>query len=116
MAVTVADIQAIPQFATRGGAEIQFWLTRAPQHLDLAFFAADADLAVTYWTAHALTVAAASVAGAAGPITGKTVGPVSVQYAAAHASGRLGDWSLSVWGGYLAQLSRAAVNGADLVA
>lgn len=116
MAVTVAEIQAIPQFAARPSGEIQFWIDRAPRHLDVSLFGVDADLAVTYWVAHALAVASGAQAGAAGPVTAKTVGPVSVQYATLRATGALGDWTLSAWGGFLSQLSRAVVNGVDLVA
>ncbi len=116
MSVAVVDIQAIPAFATRTDAEITFWLARAPQHIDVALLDTDADAATLYWVAHALTVTSAIAGGGAGgALAGRTVGPVSVQYAQAAASGALGDYSQTSWGGFLRMLLRNAANGLDLI-
>lgn len=116
MSVAAADIQAIPAFAARTEAEINFWLVRAPQHLDVDALGDDADAATIYWVAHALSVTGSAAAGGlGGAMTGRTVGPVSVQYAQAAASGALGDYTQSAWGGLLRALLRNTANSLDLI-
>lgn len=102
MAVTVADIQAMPGLSGASDADVTFWLDESDQWVGSIYGAADTatrDRAIRYWVAHALTVQTSVGMAGVGPVRDRRVGDVQVTHAVADVAIGSVDWlALSNWG------------------
>ena len=102
MAVTVADIQAMPGLSGAADADVTFWLDESDQWVGSIYGAADTatrDRAIRYWVAHALTVQGDIGMAAAGPVRDRRVGDVQVTNAVADVQIGSASWlALTSWG------------------
>ncbi len=107
MSVTAADIQAFAsEFAGTDTATIALYLVMAPEFVDVDRFGAQHDLAVRLWVCHQLTLNVEQAAGAAGPITSESVGPITRQYGNVSVLTAPADLSRTNYGRMLVALSR----------
>lgn len=120
---TAADIKILAkEFANVEIPVIDFFIARAEEEIDPAAWGSRAGLACMWLTCHLMTVGGVTASGggaggAAGPVTGVTVGDVSVSYANAGAvMGANLDASLSStrYGVEYARLIKLAAMGAAL--
>lgn len=110
MAVTVADIQAMPGLSGAAEADVTFWLDESDQWVSSLFGADDSathDRAIRYWVAHALTVQTSIGMGSTAPVRGRRVGDVQVSHAVADVAIGSVEWlSLTSWGQLFMGMSR----------
>lgn len=110
MAVTVADIQAMPGLSGAADADVTFWLDESSQWVGSIYGAADSatrDRAIRYWVAHALTAQTSIGMAASGPIRDRRVGDVQATYAVADVAIGSVDWlALTAWGQLFLAMAR----------
>lgn len=110
MAVTAADIQAMPGLSGVATADAEFWIDESVQWVSSLFGAADSttrDRATRYWVAHALTIQTSAGMASSGAVTSRKVGDVSIGYAAPDLDGGSADWLLQTqWGGLFLRMAR----------
>ena len=96
MAVTAADIQAMPGLSGVSTADATFWLDMAGHFVSDDVFATDGgihDRATKLWVAHACTLQLRVGMDTAGALKGKRVGDVQASYA----TGPGGDIGSTSW-------------------
>lgn len=116
MAVTPASFKALfPEFSSQTDPRVQLFLDQASRRVDAATFGARADDALSYLTAHLLAVAntagQAATSGASGPVSSKTVGPLSVSFASnwGSASGSGDNYQATYYGREYLTLVKLAI-------
>jgi hypothetical protein len=92
MPVTPTSFKELfPEFTSIADARVTSFLNQAARRMDAASFGALYDDAQSYLTAHLLTIAkrneAGFAAGASGPLTSVTVGPLSKTFSAGGSRG-----------------------------
>jgi len=103
MAVSVADIQAMPGLSTVTSADAQFWIDMAADFVSEDYWPDTArwDQATKLWVANALVVQGGTGSGmaAAGPLKDRKVGDVSAGHAVPTPEPGSDVWlSMSQWG------------------
>lgn len=99
MATTYTDVQALAsEFEALAPTRINPFIDRAKRRCDASYFGALYDDAVLYLAAHLLAQAERGSAGAAGPVTSKTAGSLSIAYASPAASGVPPEYAGTQWG------------------
>lgn len=117
MAVTAADIQAMPGLSAVTTADANFWLGLSADFVSGAYFTPEAshDQAVKLWVAHALTVQTSVGMDAAGPVDSKRVGDVQVGFAISDAPVGSSEWlGLTQWGRLFLQMTRRCLGNVTL--
>ncbi len=117
MAVTAADIQAMPGLSAVTTDDANFWLGLAADFVSDAYFTPEAthDQAVKLWTAHALTVQINAGMDSAGPVRSKRVGDVQVGFAITDAAIGSSEWLGSTqWGRLFLQMTRRYLGNVTL--
>ena len=117
MAVTAADIQAMPGLSSVTTADADFWLGLAADFVSDEYFTPTAthDQAVKLWTAHALTLQLANGMGSAGPLKSKEVGDVKASFGVADAEiGSIPWLKQTQWGSLYLQMVRRCLGNVTL--
>ena len=125
MTVAYSDfVTAFPEFAntaTYPESQIDFWIGQAVNQINACRFGSNADFATMLFVAHNIVLSARSAAAtaggaiagdASGPVTSKTVGPVSKSMDAALVGyAGAGPYNQTSYGQRLYQIMRAAGTG-----
>lgn len=116
MAVTAADVKAFaPELAGLSDGQVNTWLGFAPGAVSSTVFGSSYDQGVLLWTCHQCVKVSGGASGAAGPVTMRTVGDVSVQNAAPLSSADYAGLKTTGYGLALMQLFRRFTAGGGWV-